>query len=65
MKLQVDPGELDIYHPSVQVFEFGLNPNPARDMSSVQIDSGVGTQISLYSPTGALISNQLALSQLT
>ena len=65
MKLQVDPGELDVDEPSAQVFEFGLHPNPARDMASVQVESGFGTQISLYSPTGALISNQLALSQVT
>ena len=65
MKHQVDPGKLDVDEPSAQVFEFGLHPNPARDMASVQVESGFGTQISLYSPTGALISNQLVLSQVT
>lgn len=65
MKVQVDPGELDIEEPILGYLSFGLHPNPARDVANVQLKNGFGSQLTLYSPTGELISRQTIRSQFT
>ncbi len=65
MKVQVDPGELDIEEPILEHLSFGLHPNPARDVANVQLENGFGSQLTLYSPTGELISRQTIRAQFT
>ena len=63
MKIDIDPGILDIEEPVAQALSFGLHPNPATDLVNVQIENGFGAQITLFSPTGELIERVVAKSQ--
>ena len=65
MKIDIDPGTLDIEEPVAQALSFGLHPNPATDLANVQIENGFGAQITLFSPTGELIERVVARSQVT
>lgn len=57
MRLEVDPGVQDVDEPSVQAFDFGLHPNPARDYVSIQLDQMQGSDVYIYSPTGELVES--------
>ena len=65
IKIDVDPGVLDIEEPNLEVFSFGLHPNPAKEVVNVQIENGFGAQLTLYSPKGELIWRQTTTSQIT
>jgi hypothetical protein len=65
MKLEVDPGFVDIDEPTAQAFSFGVHPNPAKDFATVQLEGRVGAEITLYSPTGAIISKRFSTSYST
>lgn len=57
MKLDVDPGVQDVDEPSVQAFDFGLHPNPAKQFVSIQLEGMVGSDVNIYSPTGELVES--------
>jgi len=57
MRLEVDPGVQGVDEPSIQAFEFGLHPNPARDYVSIQLDQTQGSDVYIYSPTGELVES--------
>jgi len=65
MKLEVDPGFVDIDEPTAQAFNFGVHPNPAKDLATVQLEGRVGAEITLYSPTGAIISKRISTAYST
>lgn len=65
MKIDVDPGVLEVDEPELEVFNFGLHPNPANDIANVQLENALGSQLTLYSPTGELILRQKTTSQIT
>lgn len=65
MKLDVDPGFVGIDEPSAQAFNFGVHPNPANDFATVQLDGRIGSEITLYSPTGAIVSKRITTSYST
>ena len=65
MKIDAEPGVQDVDEPTVQAFEFGLHPNPAKDLASVQIENGFGSQLTLYSPTGQIVRSIYVTTQVT
>ena len=65
MKVEVDPGVLDVEEPALASFSFGLHPNPAQYFANIQLENGFGAQITLFSPKGELISRQMSMSQTT
>ena len=67
MRLDVDPGVQGVEEASVQAFDFGLHPNPARDYVSIQLNGMQGADVFIYSPTGELvesISNSTLITRL-
>ena len=65
MKIEVDPGVLEVDEIELEVFNVGLHPNPANDIANVQLENALGSQLTLYSPTGELILSQKTISQST
>ena len=67
LRLDVDPGVVDVEQISIPAFEFGLHPNPARDHATIQLEVFNDTQVRLFSPEGKIIrsySPRSATSQL-
>ena len=56
---------LEVDEPELEAFNFGLHPNPANDIANVQLENALGSQLTLYSPTGELILRQKTTSQIT
>ena len=55
LKLDVNPGVVDIEEISIAAFEFGLHPNPARSHATLQLEAFIDTQVRLFSPDGKII----------
>lgn len=55
LRLDVNPGVVDIEQISIAAFEFGLYPNPARDYAALQLEAFNDTQVRLFSPEGKII----------
>ena len=63
MKIDVDPGVLDVEEPSLQAFQFGVYPNPATDFARLQLEGGAGSMVDVYSPTGELVLSLVMTSE--
>ncbi|PCJ81666.1 MAG: hypothetical protein COA49_03925 [Bacteroidetes bacterium] len=56
LKLDVNPGVVDIEEVSVATFEFGIHPNPAKDQTTIQIEDFNGSTVNLYNPVGQIVA---------
>ena len=62
LKLDVNPGVVDIEEISIAAFEFGLHPNPARSHATLQLEAFIDTQVRLFSPDGKIILSYSPIS---
>jgi hypothetical protein len=55
LRLDVNPGVVDVEEISIAAFEFGLHPNPARNHATLQLEAFKNSQVRLFSPEGKII----------
>ena len=62
LKLDVNPGVVDIEEISIAAFDFGLHPNPARFHATLQLEAFIDTQVRLFSQDGKIILSYSPIS---
>jgi hypothetical protein len=62
LRLDVNPGVVDIEEISLAAFEFGLHPNPARNHATLQLEAFIDTRVRLYSLDGKIILSYSPIS---
>ncbi|HIB76634.1 MAG TPA: T9SS type A sorting domain-containing protein [Flavobacteriales bacterium] len=65
LRLDVNPGVVNIDEISVASFNFGLHPNPATNHATIQIESFSDTRVNLFSPVGTLVATYHPNSETT
>lgn len=62
LRLDVNPGVVDIEEISIAAFEFGLHPNPARNHATIQLEAFKDTHVRLFSLDGKIILSYSPIS---